>query len=140
MLDLARPECLRLLASTNFGRIAINGSTAPVIRPVNYVFDVPSQSVIFRSGLGSKLHALIKSATAAFEIDGTDPTSRLGWSVIILGVTEEVTSASEVRRLEGIGVEPWAPGVKAYWVRIRANTVSGRRIVMVGNGISDYRQ
>jgi nitroimidazol reductase NimA-like FMN-containing flavoprotein (pyridoxamine 5'-phosphate oxidase superfamily) len=140
MLELPRPECLRLLAATSFGRIAVNGSSAPVIRPVNYdVFDMPSQSVIFRSALGSKLHALLKSAQAAFEIDGTDQTGRTGWSVIILGVTEEVTNPSEVRCLEGIGVDPLAPGSKAHWVRIRANTVSGRRIVMVAEPAPGYR-
>jgi uncharacterized protein len=131
MIDLARPECLRLLAEASFGRIAVNGSTEPVIRPVNYVFDEPSQSVILRTALGSKFHALLKSTKAAFEIDGTDPTGRTGWSVIITGVTEEVTNESELRRLATIGVDPWAPGFKGHWIRIRANTVSGRRIAVV---------
>jgi uncharacterized protein len=134
MLDLGRPECLRLLAAASFGRIAINGSPGPVMRPVNYVFDEPSQSVIFRTALGSKFHALLKSGRAAFEIDGTDPTGATGWSVIIAGVTEEVTNQRELRRLEAIGADPWAPGFKGHWIRIRATAVSGRRIVMMRGG------
>ena len=101
-----------------------------MIRPVNYVFDESSQSVVFRTARGSKLHSLLRAAKAAFEIDGTDEDARCGWSVIVVGVTEEVTNPAETRRLAASGLEPWGPGVKAHWVRIRANTVSGRRIVV----------
>jgi nitroimidazol reductase NimA-like FMN-containing flavoprotein (pyridoxamine 5'-phosphate oxidase superfamily) len=130
MLELERPECLRLLAATGVGRIVVSVAEwdQPVIRPVNYVFDESSQSVLIRSGLGSKLHALLRSAKAAFEIDGIDPAGHVGWSVIIVGVTEEITHPAELRRIEGLGLEPWAPGHKGHWIRIRANTVSGRRI------------
>ena len=64
----------------------------PVIRPVNYVFDERSQSVAFRTADGSKFHAMLVHGNAAFEIDGIDPGSRTGWSVIIVGMTEEVTT------------------------------------------------
>jgi uncharacterized protein len=111
----------------------------PVIRPVNYVFDEPSQSVLIRSALDSKLHALLRSARAAFEIDGTDPEGRVGWSVIIVGVSEEITNPAELRRIERLGLEPWAPGHKGHWIRIRANTVSGRRIALVNDKEPGYR-
>jgi nitroimidazol reductase NimA-like FMN-containing flavoprotein (pyridoxamine 5'-phosphate oxidase superfamily) len=79
MLELDRPECLRLLAATGIGRIAVSATEwdTPVIRPVNYVFDESSQSVLIRSAPGSKLHALLGSAKAAFEIDGIDPAGRV---------------------------------------------------------------
>lgn len=87
MLELDRALCLRLLADAGVGRIAVNVPDwpQPVIRPVSYVFDESSQSVLIRSALGSKLYAVIRSAKAAFEIDGTDPVGRVGWSVIIHG-------------------------------------------------------
>lgn len=62
-------------------------------RPVNYAFDERTQSVVFRSALGSKLREGLSSGTAAFEIDGTDPVERAGWSVIIVGEAEEVTDS-----------------------------------------------
>src|ERR1700722_4773084 len=49
---------------------------------------------------------------------GLDEPSRTGWSVIMLGMTDEVTSPNEVRRLDRLGLEPWAPGRKAHWVHI----------------------
>jgi hypothetical protein len=38
MLELARPECLRLLAATGIGRVVVSvpGWEHPLIRPVNY--------------------------------------------------------------------------------------------------------
>jgi nitroimidazol reductase NimA-like FMN-containing flavoprotein (pyridoxamine 5'-phosphate oxidase superfamily) len=128
---LPREECLRLLASNSFGRLAV-AMDSPVIRPINYVFDDASQSVVFRTADGSKFHAMLINGNAAFEIDGIDPQARTGWSVIIVGMTEEVTSPSELRRLDRLGLETWVPGHKAHWMRIRAWTVSGRRIVVSG--------
>ena len=137
VIELSRPECLRLLATTSFGRVVVNmpGWDHPLIRPVNYLFDQSSQSVLLRSAPGSKLYAVLHSAWAAFEIDGIDPADRVGWSVIVLGVSEEVTDTAELRRIEALGVEPWAPGHKGHWIRIRANTVSGREIVMAAPAV-----
>jgi len=125
---LSRDECLRLLAEHNFGRLAVT-MEVPVIRPVNYTFDERSQSVVFRTAAGSKFHALLLQANAAFEIDGIDSESRTGWSVIIIGMAEEITNPSELRRLDRLGLEHWAPGSKPHWMRIRAWTVTGREIV-----------
>jgi nitroimidazol reductase NimA-like FMN-containing flavoprotein (pyridoxamine 5'-phosphate oxidase superfamily) len=125
---LSRDECLQLLAANNFGRLAVTMET-PVIRPVNYAFDERSQSVVFRTAAGSKFHALLLQANAAFEIDGIDADARTGWSVIITGVAQEITNPSEIRRLDRLGLDHWAPGAKPYWMRIRAWTVTGRQIV-----------
>ncbi len=133
LLELDRPECLRLLAATSIGRIAVSvaGWADPMIRPVNYLFDTASQSVLIRTAPGTKLHSVLRSARAAFEIDGVDPAGRVGWSVIIAGISEEITHPAELRRIEGLGLESWAPGHKEHWIRVRSNTVSGRRIAPV---------
>ena len=130
--ELGREECLELLAQGSFGRVAVSGAAAtPSIRPVNYAFDEASQSVVFVTAHGSKLNALLGSGRAAFEIDDVDPATRTGWSVIVVGVAERISNPMETRRLEKLELESWAPGSKPHWVRIRAWTVSGRRIVNV---------
>lgn len=137
MVELSREECLRLLKTQTFGRLAVNfGKGPPVIRPVNYAFDEPSQSVVFRTADGSKFHALVRSAQAAFEVDRVEGASLTGWSVIMHGVTDEITQPSEIRRLDALGLEPWAPGEKPHWIHIRAWTVSGRRILVAADGVS----
>jgi uncharacterized protein len=136
MVELSREECLDMLAGHHFGRVAVvlhNG--APVIRPVNYVFDRPSQSVVFRTARGSKLHALLHAARATFEIDGIDDAARTGWSVIIEGATAEVNHPHEVGNLNRLELDPWAPGPKPHWVRIRARRVTGRRIMLADDGL-----
>jgi nitroimidazol reductase NimA-like FMN-containing flavoprotein (pyridoxamine 5'-phosphate oxidase superfamily) len=136
MVELSREECLELLAGHCFGRVVVvmrNG--APVIRPVNYVFDRSSQSVVFRSARGSKLHALLHVAKAAFEIDEVDEIARTGWSVIVEGATAEVTHPHEVTGLDRLELDPWASGPKPYWMRIRARRVTGRRIMLADDGM-----
>ena len=126
---LNRQECLELLGVSRFGRLAVSiPGKPPVIRPVHYVFDQPSQSVVIRSIRGSKLGALLRHQQAAFEIDGIDETGTTGWSVIITGGTEEITGRAEIERLLASGLESWAPGDSHTLVRIRAFTVTGRRV------------
>ena len=132
IVELDHGECLRLLTATSLGRLAVNvEGWPPVIRPVNYVFDERSQSVVFRSARGSKLTALLLSTEAAFEIDGIEADAAAGWSVIVIGTSEEVTQTAEIHRLEQLGLRPLAPGDKPHWLRIRATVVSGRRIASV---------
>lgn len=133
LVELSREECLELLAGQAVGRIAVQiGDGPPLIRPVNHRFDAPSQSVVFRTGDGSKLYAAHAAARAAFEVDDLDADRRVGWSVIVTGAVEEVTMPAELARLELTGLEPWAPGERGRWVRIRAEVVSGRRITAAG--------
>lgn len=134
LIVLSRDECLELLAANSFGRLAV-AMDSPVIRPVNYVFDDRSQSVVFRTAEGSKFHALLLTANAAFEVDGIDHEAQTGWSVIIVGIAEEITSPTEIRRLGRLGLSHWAPGRKPHWMRIRAWTVSGRRVVAGRGGV-----
>ncbi len=105
MLELPREECLRLLASQSFGRLGVNlGEGPPVIRPVNYLFDQPSQSVVFRTASGSQFHALLRSADAAFEIDGIDEGSRTSWSVGCAGSRPD-SQAARGNQAHATGIE-----------------------------------
>ena len=126
--DLTRAECLKLLESQRLGRLAvISGGETPIIRPVNYVYDLATHSIAFRTAAGSKLHALRRATRAAFEIDGTDLTSGVAWSVIVQGLTREVTRQADVGRLNRLNLQPSSPGHKPHWIVIGAWTVTGRR-------------
>jgi uncharacterized protein len=84
--------------------------------------------VVFRSARGSKFHALTHAQRAAFEIDGYEPAGKTGWSVIVVGAVEEITNTAELSRLERSPLHPWVPRYAPHWMRIRATSVSGRRI------------
>jgi uncharacterized protein len=126
---LDRDECLRLLGTMTVGRVVVvtSGGT-PVIRPVNYVLDGASQSVVFRCAEGTKLVSLLHAAHAWFEVDDIDPVGRTGWSVIVAGVTEAVNRPDEVRRLDGLALDSWITGPGSVWIRVRARVVSGRLV------------
>ena len=126
-VEMDREECLRRLAGESVGRLAVSAPDwPPVIRPVSYVFDERTRSVVFRTAQGSKLTALLLTHRAAFEIDGIEPSGEVAWSVIVQGRVEEVTNAAELGRLQRSGLRPWASDLP-LWMRIATTVVSGRR-------------
>jgi hypothetical protein len=64
----------------------------------------------------------------AFEVDELDTASRSGWSVIIQGAAHHVEDEAERAELRKAGIESWAGGEKALFMRITVATVTGRRI------------
>ena len=46
----------------------------------------------------------------------------------VQGPVEEVTNTAETSRFAQLGLQPWAPGDKPHWIRIRTTVVTGRRI------------
>jgi uncharacterized protein len=123
---LSYEACQERLRSGSVGRVAIVDAGTPTIRPVTYAMD--GSSVVFRSLVGSKLDAAERSRPVAFEIDDHDPEARTGWSVLVTGVADVVEEPEEVARLEALGLDTWAlPRTEeASWVRVRADTVTGR--------------
>jgi len=99
----------------------------PAIFPVN--FRLLDGSVVLRTGEGTKLNAAIWNAGIAFEADAANSVFELGWSVLIVGTAEEVIEPTEIAETIQMGLRPWAPGSRSHVVRIRAEAVSGRRIV-----------
>jgi nitroimidazol reductase NimA-like FMN-containing flavoprotein (pyridoxamine 5'-phosphate oxidase superfamily) len=94
--------------------------------PVNFVLD--RHMVVFRTDEGTKLDAACRGSRVAFEIDGTDPAARTGWSVLIRGEAIEVSDPGELARLRKLLLDPWAPGAKGHYVRILPAALTGRRI------------
>jgi nitroimidazol reductase NimA-like FMN-containing flavoprotein (pyridoxamine 5'-phosphate oxidase superfamily) len=120
--ELEHEECLRLVASMSIGRVAVAVDDAsPLVVPVNYVVD--GEVVVFRTGPGTKLHAL-RDTPVSFQVDLVDPFHRTGWSVLIRGVAHEVTD----RDVEHLVIESWAPGDKHHWIRLLPTAITGRTI------------
>jgi uncharacterized protein len=126
---LSVEECRTLLTAHHFGRVAFIEDGEPIILPVNYVFE--SDAITFRSDPGAKLAATERDAPMAFELDGVDPISRTGWSVLVRGHAQHVTDRTELTRLRRLPLFSWAPGPKSHYVRISPQLTSGRRITVV---------
>lgn len=123
--ELDRDECLRLLQRAPIGRLAVVVGGRPIVFPVNFALD--GSAVVFRTDRGTKLHGA-RNGPVAFECDGIDLEYHTGWSVLVQGRAEEVSDPSEVARLARLPVTPWTSRPKPVWLRVRAKSITGRRI------------
>ena len=96
---LSEDQCRELLPSRDLGRIGFSISDQPEIFPVNYVAD--GSVVVFRTAPGTKLQRAITSRVA-FEVDSWDLENRVGWSVVLKGVAQEVTT----------GIDPFSAALR----------------------------
>ena len=123
---LSSDECHRLLAQDEVGRLAIVIGAMPMILPVNYALD--GDAIVFRTMPGSRLD--VGQGHAAFEVDSFDRVCKSGWSVLVTGHLEEVSwyQAKDIARMKALLVEPWAPGERTMWMRLRPSFITGRII------------
>jgi uncharacterized protein len=128
---LSDTECRTLLAAGAVGRIGFVDQGSPAILPVNYTMD--GRSIVFRTGVGSKLSVGMMQRPVCFEIDNWNTMDHTGWSVLARGIADEVLDEDEVARLERLPVRPWSrPDLRDHWVRIMIEELTGRRITTPG--------
>jgi len=133
--EIPRDECLQLLAGQSIGRVAVaDFGSAPLIVPVNFI--AVGEAVVFRTDYGSKFRlAVLGEHPVSFQVDAIDPGRRSGWSVLLQGDATEVEDAEGKR----LALQPWAPGRKDHWVRIVADSITGRRVRFAPLSDSDRR-
>lgn len=122
---LSERECRRLLAAGGVGRLVFIADRRPVALPVNY--RMLEGDVVFRTAEETSLGAVSDAEPVSFEVDRIDEAMSEGWSVLATGRLRRV-SPDEIRRLEKLGVEPWAGGARSVYLRLELREVSGRRI------------
>ncbi len=119
-------ECVQRLRSNHIGRIAlVDRDVRPLIFPVNYFFD--EGLVAFRTSPGSKLD-LAPGRHVSFEIDGWDPDTGIGWSVVVKGIAHDITNprGAPTGRMRFWPVRPLAPGSRENWIGIWVDEITGR--------------
>ncbi|MDP1806175.1 MAG: pyridoxamine 5'-phosphate oxidase family protein [Acidimicrobiales bacterium] len=132
---LPRGECLRLLAQSRIGRVVVTDRALPAAFPVN--FALLDEDVVFMTTTGSKLEAAEGEEVMAFEADEIDPVLHGGWSVLVQGLATVISDLEELAQARALGLEPWAPSGQSRFVRIRAELVSGRRLLPRAAAIRD---
>jgi nitroimidazol reductase NimA-like FMN-containing flavoprotein (pyridoxamine 5'-phosphate oxidase superfamily) len=130
--ELDEAESLRLIAQGEVGRIAYLSRFGPAVLPVNYKWH--DGAIVFRTARHSALDEDLQTGIAggdymvAFEIDDFDVRERRGWSVLIQGPAHHVESEAEREAAARAGVQPWAGGERALFIRIVPTRITGRRI------------
>jgi hypothetical protein len=69
-----------------------------------------------------------RGAVLAFEVDDYDVVARTGWNVTVVGPSRLISLPDQVRALDALGVEPWAPATTHCYIALRMAVVRGRRI------------
>jgi uncharacterized protein len=123
---LSQGECLRLMASVPVGRIIYTRQAMPAVELVNFALD--RGDIIVRTDHGGTLAAATRGTVVAFQADSLDPSGLAGWSVTVIGHSNEVTDAGEISRLEQIGLSSWAPGEHEHFIRISPGILTGRQL------------
>ncbi|UVJ41572.1 pyridoxamine 5'-phosphate oxidase family protein [Arthrobacter sp. CJ23] len=121
-------DCWKYLRSTSTCRLAVISGGNPEIFPVNYVPNYGT--VIFRTGPGTKLDAVLSGGLVALEADGFNTYGTIAWSVVIKGFPEVVSGPDNIQEAVEAGLSPWEPGSKDHLVRITPTDLSGRRFVI----------
>jgi uncharacterized protein len=127
--SLSNAECFALIATQQVGRLGVIADGYPLIFPVNYGLDLGV--IVIRTGTGTKL-AGASHANVTFEVDNIDQRMRSGWSVLVKGLAEEITSEHRtelIERTKAAALQPWAPGSRGHWLRLIPHAVTGRRLV-----------
>lgn len=124
---LTRAQCLELMATVPVGRIGVSVRALPVILPVNFV--LVGENIVFRTIPGTKLAAAAANTVVAFQVDSYAPDGTSGWSVLVQGVSSEITDPADLLALADIPLRAWAfdISVATRLVRIESSFVSGRR-------------
>ncbi len=123
---LTEDECRTLLGTVAVGRVAITLGALPAVFPVNY--RVVDDEIVFLAGEGTKLRAALDGVVVAFQADEIDGPRRRGWSVLVVGLAQEITDDEELARARDLDLQPLAGGERTHFVRVRPEFVSGRRI------------
>ena len=103
--ELAVEECWELLDRNTVGRLAVDIAGWPDIFPINYVVD--GDTIVFRSGAGTKLAGAVLNRHVAFEIDGYLAERTVSrWSVVVKGNAGEIESMLDRYRADDLPLFP----------------------------------
>ena len=123
---LSQEECLALLASVSIGRIGTTIDALPVVLPIT--FALHNGIIMFRTMPGTKLHDATLNAVVALQADHYNDDDPFGWSVLVQGMTQEVTDPHLLAAVRLLPLGAWAP--HGRYNALEPAIVSGRHIVL----------
>jgi Pyridoxamine 5'-phosphate oxidase len=123
---LDRGQCLELLRTVSVGRLVFTEHALPAVQPVD--FRCWRGDVVIRIADPVMLAAASGNRVVAFETDELDAEMHSGWSVTVVGHVQVITRVPDLVELSGIFTRPRIGGRRDYFVRIRTEKVTGRRL------------
>ena len=122
ILNLDDEQSWKLIDSTKHGRLVVTVAGEPDIFPVNYA--ASGRKLFLRTAPGNKLAELTINSKVVFETDGI--LSEEAWSVVLRGTARVLDQSADIADAEALGLKPWVPTLKDFYVEITPTSVSGR--------------
>lgn len=126
LIELDPSQCRELLFSVHIGRLAYVTDRGPRIVPMNYV--VAGDNLVFRTAVGNEAARHSRGRPVAFEVDRADEVQHAGWSVLVVGVAEELTVAMLASLDIGRTPDPWAEGTRSLFLHLPLTDITGRLV------------
>ncbi len=123
--EFTEAESWNLLSGMSLGRLVTTVGGWTEIFPVNFV--VQRHTLLFRTAEGTKLLTSVLNEHVLFQAD--DHNISGGWSVVVRGTAQVVSTSAEIEEAQGAGLYPWVATQKLRFVRITLETLAGRRFV-----------
>jgi nitroimidazol reductase NimA-like FMN-containing flavoprotein (pyridoxamine 5'-phosphate oxidase superfamily) len=123
---LNRERSLELLQRVPVGRLIFTEHALPAVQPVDFRWW--RGDVVIRISDPVMLAAASSNRVVAFEADELDVDSHCGWSVTVVGRAQVITAVPDLIALSELFARPQVGARRDYFVRIRTEKVTGRRL------------
>jgi len=123
---LDREQSVDLLQQVPVGRLIFTEQALPAVRPVEFRWW--RGDVVIRIADPAILGAASRNRIVAFETDELDADLHRGWSVTVVGHAQVITEVPDLVELSGLFSRPWIGSRRDFFVRIRTEKVTGRRL------------
>lgn len=125
ILVLSDGQCWRLLEHTRHGRLGLRVNDVLDLFPINFL--AREQKIYFRTAPGSKLAELTVNPQVIVQADGI--LSDQAWSVLARGRARVLECDEEIAYAEGLGIQPWIPTYRDFYVEVDVSRVTGRHFI-----------
>ncbi|MDQ4501758.1 pyridoxamine 5'-phosphate oxidase family protein [Sinomonas sp. ASV322] len=128
-VELDEEKCWALLGSSGIGRFASLHEGCISVFPVHYV--VLRGGVYFRTSRAGAIASAVPQEKIALQIDSASRDVQAGWSVLVSGDARPVEDEALATELFGLSAsEPWAGGVRDFYVGIVPSGLTGRQVFL----------
>jgi hypothetical protein len=123
---LDRERSLELLPRVPVGRLIFTEHALPAVRPVDFRWW--RGDVVIRIADPAMLASASGNRVVAFEADELDADAHCRWSVTVVGHAQVITEVPDLIELSALFSRPQVGARRDYFVRIRTEKVTGRRL------------
>lgn len=122
---LQREQSIELMQTASVGRLIFTEQALPAVQLVDFRWW--RGDVVIRITDAALLSAVSRNHVVAFEADELGADLDHGWSVTVVGHCRVITEVPDLMALAAMFPRPSTGGRHDYFVRVRAEKVSGRR-------------